>query len=349
MQNGSADGGGVIVSEAAAPHDRRLGFCDATNGQARRESAQKVMDLFRHLRVGTFFRIVGSLRTVEGCDEIGTQRKHLRDHAVSLAISTVGAQRLVLFDTEPRLPHEDHQRIDADAVAVHGKNYRTDSRRSQPRLQSTRLIEDQLDWTDGVRLARAIPARLGGLEALIVDLDVDRALVDHDDPIQVGETKRLVFQFEDELLAFSASVHTRAPRLLLGRTLWRSVMTLSDGEKDSDLRLAESVSRHSSRVLQALEANATGSREDNRLDGDATITTLGAAARFGGLSFVTYRYDGSSWSKRSSLLAEQPEEGFTISSFEDAAQVEELCRAYEQADPEARKLIRMMAELSVNG
>jgi len=210
------------------------------------------------------------------------------------------------------------------------------------------VIEDRLEWNDGVRLARPLMAKLGGRDALVVDLDVDRALVDHDDPIEPKQSRPIEFQFEDESYSFTATVDARSPRLLLGRTLWRSVVTLSEGTDDADLRLAEAVSRYSSRVLQALEANATGARGDNRVDGDETITTLGAAMRLGGMSFVTYRYDGTAWTKTVSLLAEQPDEGFTISSFEDADQVEDLCRTYAAADPESRKMIRMMAELSVN-
>ena len=210
------------------------------------------------------------------------------------------------------------------------------------------MIEGNLEWSDGVRLARALMARLGGSDALIVDLDVDRALIDHDDPIEPRQSRPIEFQFEDESLAFTATVDARSPRLLLGRTLWRSVVTLSEGKDDGDLRLAEAVSRYSSRVLQALEANATGARDENRVDGDETITTLGAAMRLGGMSFVTYRFDGTEWTRTTSLLADQPDEGFTISSFEDPIQVEDLCRSYAAADPESRKMIRMMAELSVN-
>lgn len=210
------------------------------------------------------------------------------------------------------------------------------------------MIEDRLEWTDGVRLARALLAKLGERDALIVDLDVDRALVDHDDPIEPRQSRPIEFQFENESLSFTAIVDTCAPRLLLGRTLWRSVVILSEAKDDADLRLAEAVARYSSRILQALEANATGARGDNRVDGDETITTLGAAMRLGGMSFVTYRYDGTTWTKNASLLADQPDEGFTVSSFEDPIQVEDLCRTYAAADPESRKMIRMMAELSVN-
>lgn len=188
---------------------------------------------------------------------------------------------------------------------------------------------------------------MGERDAMIVDIDVDRLLIDHDDAIDAGEMRNVEFTFEDQRFAFSASVESRAPRLVLGQKLWRSVLALPEHENDSRLRLAEAVSAYSSRVLQALEANALGSREDNRVDGDETITMLGAAARLGGGSFIVYSFDGTSWTKRTTLLPAQPDEGFTISSAEVAAQVEELCRAYETADEEGRELIRTMARMSV--
>lgn len=211
------------------------------------------------------------------------------------------------------------------------------------------MDEHGIEWGEGVRLSRAIAARLGERDAMIVDIDVDRLLIDHDDPIEPGEMRSVEFTFEDQRFAFSALVESRAPRLVLGQKLWRSVLSLPEREHDSRLMLAEAVSAYSSRVLQALEANALGTREANRLEGDETITTLGAAARLGGASFIVYTFDGTSWSKRTTLLPAQPDEGFTISSAEVASQVEDLCRAYETADEEGRNLIRIMAQMSVEG
>lgn len=204
-----------------------------------------------------------------------------------------------------------------------------------------------LEWIGGVRLSRAIPARFGDSDALVVDLDVDRALIDHDEAIDEGSQVPIEFQFEGHDLRFLSRLQSRTPRLFLGQTLWRSVVVLEEPENESDLHLAEGVSAYSSRIVQAFEANAGGAREENRVEGDETITTLGAAMRLGGHSFVVYDFRGGNWNKRVSLLPDQPDDGFTVSSLEDPKQVEELCRSYERADPEARTLIRMMAELAL--
>lgn len=217
----------------------------------------------------------------------------------------------------------------------------------EPRIQSRAVSDLALEWTEGVRLSRAITARFGERDALIVDLDVDRALIDHDEPVEEGAAVPIEFQFEGHTLNFVGRLHSRTPRLFLGQTLWRSVVLLTEPEGESDLHLAEGVSEYSSRILQALEANATGARDENRVEGDETITTLGAAMRLGGHSFVVYDFQGGQWNKRVSLLPEQPEDGFTVSSLEDPKQVDELCRAYEHAGSEARTLIRMMAELAI--
>ena len=43
----------------------------------------------------------------------------------------------------------------------------------------------------------------------------------------------------------------------------------------------------------------------------------------------------------------QPIDGFTVAAYEDDEEVHALCSSYESADDEGRRLIRLVAELSV--
>lgn len=63
--------------------------------------------------------------------------------------------------------------------------------------------------------------------------------------------------------------------------------------------------------------------------------------------FYTYTFDEGAWSRRTSLLPDQPPNGFTIAPSEPAANVELLCRTFERGDAETRRLTRLFAELSV--
>jgi len=64
--------------------------------------------------------------------------------------------------------------------------------------------------------------------------------------------------------------------------------------------------------------------------------------------YVTYTFDDGVWTRRASLLPDQPANGFTIAQSEPAAHVELLCRTFERGDAETRRLTRLFAELSVS-
>jgi len=63
--------------------------------------------------------------------------------------------------------------------------------------------------------------------------------------------------------------------------------------------------------------------------------------------FVVYTVDNGVWTRRTSLLPDQPPDGFTISPLEPQENVELLCRTFEHGDAETRRLTRLFAELSV--
>jgi hypothetical protein len=46
-------------------------------------------------------------------------------------------------------------------------------------------------------------------------------------------------------------------------------------------------------------------------------------------------------------MASQPADGFTVAGHEDEEEIAKLCEAYENADAEGRRLIRLVAELGV--
>jgi hypothetical protein len=63
--------------------------------------------------------------------------------------------------------------------------------------------------------------------------------------------------------------------------------------------------------------------------------------------FYTYTLDGGAWSRRTSLMPDQPPNGFTIAPSESAENIALLCRTFERGDAETRRLTRLFAELSV--
>lgn len=63
--------------------------------------------------------------------------------------------------------------------------------------------------------------------------------------------------------------------------------------------------------------------------------------------FVTYTVDDGVWTRRTSLMPDQPPDGFTISSSEPQENIDLLCRTFAHGDAETRRLTRLFAELSV--
>jgi PilZ domain len=96
-------------------------------------------------------------------------------------------------------------------------------------------------------------------------------------------------------------------------------------------------------ILRAQEANASGHRDANVV-GDQTLTAASAGARLAG--YVTWTLCDGGWKARRSLLPDQPADGFTVGASEPEDQVALLCRTYESGDAEARRLLRMLAEIS---
>jgi hypothetical protein len=78
------------------------------------------------------------------------------------------------------------------------------------------------------------------------------------------------------------------------------------------------------------------------VDGDRTVR--GKDARF-----LCYRFENRHWHKTRAFLPEQPRSGFTVASWVDPGEVSRLCRVFEAADEEGRRLIRLFAELSISG
>src|SRR5207245_2729289 len=114
-------------------------------------------------------------------------------------------------------------------------------------------------------------------------------------------------------------------------------------ESNEELRLM--VGQWASELERAQEANAAGDRERNVV-GDETLTAASAGAR--ALSgYLQYHLTADGWKCHRALLPDQPDDGFTVSANESQDQIDLLCRTYESGDPEAKKMTRMIAELSV--
>ena len=193
----------------------------------------------------------------------------------------------------------------------------SDERRRFQRLNLTEPIEGRFDLA---------PVR-------ILDVSATGALILHEGTIAEGARGLLRFPWRGEEI----QVVSEVMRSDEGRSGLEFVV---DSEPLRAALLA-SVTE----LLRAQEANAEGDREKNVISGDETIT---AAAGMRAVNiFICYRLTEQGWKKRTMLLAEQPEDGFTVAASVPDDEINSLCQTYEAGDEEARRLTRLLAELSV--
>ncbi len=208
------------------------------------------------------------------------------------------------------------------------------------------MIENDRRQFQRIRLARPILAGLRGESALILDVGLGGALIEHHGTAKLGERMTLAFRWQSEDLTFRCEV-TRTTLMPADdtdpRQISQSAVQFVDPTSPSLERLQEMMATFVGRVLAAQRANAAANVREEA----AILPQLGGARRSRTRGFVAYLYDGKSWIRRQSRLSDQPRNGFTVPAYEDEEELEALCRAYETADEEGRRLIRLVAELSV--
>ncbi|HEX6177973.1 MAG TPA: hypothetical protein VF057_06410 [Thermoanaerobaculia bacterium] len=123
----------------------------------------------------------------------------------------------------------------------------------------------------------------------------------------------------------------------------QSAIVFDEGLGDAEEKLKQMMSAFIAQLMEAHRANATG--VDDRTA--SILNQIGQARRSRSQGLVAYRWNGKQWSKAPTKSAKQPNDGFTVAAYEDEEELTTLCQTYEQADEEGRRMIRLVAELSV--
>ena len=183
-------------------------------------------------------------------------------------------------------------------------------------------------------LTEPLDGWFGDFSVRLVDVSASGAQIEHDEPIPGDARGLLRFYWsgqEVEILAETA-------RLIHPNRCGVRFLEESDS-------LRTLIAKSAADVLRALEANARGDREANVV-GDETLTSVWRSHATG---YIRWEFRDGHWMPYHTPRTDQPENGFTISAAESEEQVAMLRRTYEAGDAEARRLTRMLAELSVAG
>lgn len=197
-----------------------------------------------------------------------------------------------------------------------------------------------------LRLAKPILALLDGQNALILDIGIGGAFIEHYGQPKSGDRQRLLFRWKGTDVQFIAEIaRTTTVRKTANATVSHSGVKFVESFGDAQVRLTDMMATFVGRMLAAHKANA-GATETQA---SVTLQDLGGARRSRTRGYLTYRLQNGSWTREDSETPTQPLNGFTVAAYEDEEELETLCRSWETADTEGRRLIRLVAELSASG
>ena len=202
----------------------------------------------------------------------------------------------------------------------------------------------------------------------MIDVSDAGARIEHFTQLNLGRKARFRFEWQDQQIEAEAEVksckvHRFANEEEEGTTVFQSGLLFTNFVGDAATRLREMVSVLVSRSLAEQVANARGigpvMERNMPVFRGGLVTSSGVEvsddqrARIPKGQIVVDRgyvrcvLTGRRWTKKWSRSAEQPEEGFTVPATEPTEHVDQLCELYEKADGDGRKLIQLLARLSV--
>ena len=197
-----------------------------------------------------------------------------------------------------------------------------------------------------LRLAKPILALLDGQNALILDIGIGGAFIEHYGQPKSGDRMRLLFRWKGTDVQFVAqAARTMIVRRTANAIVSHTGVKFIESLGDADAQLNDMMATFVGKVLAAQKANA-GATEFGTA---GALSDLGGARRSRTRGYMTYRLQDGQWTREPSDTPTQPLNGFTVAAYEDEQELESLCQTWETADSEGRRLIRLVAELSARG
>lgn len=207
------------------------------------------------------------------------------------------------------------------------------------------MVVDDRRRFQRLHLSKPILAVARGQNALILDIGLTGAFLEHYGNATPGDRFNLSFRWQAKTVEFACEVVrtmvVRTPGGDLEHDVSHTGVQFLEPVGNSVERLQDMIATFVGRVLAAQKANASGDPSDAVI-----LSQLGEARRSRSRGFVSYRLKDGKWWRVPTSSSKQPLDGFTVAAHEDEEELDTLCRAYEQGDEETRTMIRLVAELS---
>jgi hypothetical protein len=197
------------------------------------------------------------------------------------------------------------------------------------------------------------PARFATYEVVLLDLSLSGAGIQHPNQIPPGTRSTLRFRLEREYHELTCEI--RQSKLQLVRQgaktlqIYRSGLQFVGLEGQTET-IKEALRKRVQRAIARQQADAFANSEAmNGIDESSGAIPLNALASW----METRAYvrcvleRNGKWKSEKVESPEQPASGFTVSSDEGEKEIELLRRAFEKANEEQRRLIRVFAQITL--
>jgi len=194
-----------------------------------------------------------------------------------------------------------------------------------------------------VRLVRPLVARVGQARVFLLEVSLNGVLIAHQGNIPPeGGTGVVMFEWENIAVALECQIIRntlqKMARNANEKSVYHAAMEIIRASDTAMKTLRDMITEIVARALDEQKANAHG------------IPAV-AAQTFQtgkGSQFLRLELLNGTWRRTETTRPDQPMNGFTISAEEPADHIALLCETYASANNENRKLIKLMAELSIS-
>jgi hypothetical protein len=176
----------------------------------------------------------------------------------------------------------------------------------------------------------------------VTEVSVAGALVAHESRFPPKATHQLWFDWNEHTLRFEVeavrTIVVRLARKAGEKSLYHTGIRMMRGDGASKKVLRELIGDYVVRAINEQLANARG------------IPPLAAYSYQTGKGTRYRRCElvNGVWRKSETVSSEQPPNGFTISAEIAPADVDLLCKTFEQVDEKGKKLTQLLAQLSIS-
>lgn len=179
---------------------------------------------------------------------------------------------------------------------------------------------------------------MGRTPVRILDISLRGSRIAHEDPLPVGETCLLTFNWDERSIeAWCQIVRSRLHAFARsGHPEFHTGLKIVEAPNGSAPALRQLISWHVTRALDEQKADAHGEPPPNDLE-PPPIENV----------FVRCEFVRTTWRRVTTSDPQQPAVGFTVRASEPVPSIERLCRVYERTDADGRRLIQRMAAVSL--